>query len=101
MSIKKEYFKTKPSCKVTFRLPKDMAQNAKNVFVTGDFNAWQNNHTPMKKLKNGEFSAVIKLDKNKEYQFRYLIDGKTWLNESEADRYVPNGYGEENAVISV
>lgn len=101
MSIKKECFKSKPTCKVTFRLPKDMAQNAKKVFVSGDFNEWKHNSTPMKKLKNGEFKVEVNLQKNKEYQFRYLVDGKTWVNEPEADKYVPNGYGEENSVVCV
>ena len=55
----------------------------------------------MKKLKGGEFSVSIDLEKGREYQFKYLIDGLGWLNEKEADRHVLNGFQTENSVIIV
>lgn len=101
MSIKKQYLKTRPVCKVTFRIPKSVADEAATAKVVGDFNNWnQGNGFPMKSLKNGAFSVTVELEKGKEYQFRYLLDGKRWENDEEADREVPTPFpGESNSVI--
>ena len=101
MSIKKEYFKTKTSCKVTFVLPKEYAADAKIAFVVGDFNQWNPKKLPMKKLKNGEFKAAIELEKDKTYHFKYLIDKNNWVVDSEANYFAPDNFGGENAVITL
>jgi len=101
MSLKKQYMKTKPVCKVTFILAKDIAMSANTVNLTGDFNNWDIESIAMKKVKSGEFSASVELEKGKEYQFRYVIDGKEWINETEADKFVSNEFHSENSVIIV
>lgn len=102
MSIKKQYLKSKPVCKVTFKVGKEEAQGANKISVLGDFNQWNENEGEMKPLKDGSFSTVVELETGKEYQFRYLADGNNWLNEPEADSFVPSGFGDaQNAVISL
>ncbi|RLC30477.1 MAG: glycoside hydrolase [Deltaproteobacteria bacterium] len=102
MSIKKKYLKKKPVCKVTFRLPKEACVAAKTVHVVGDFNNWDTLATPMKRLKNGDFTATVDLDLYKEYQFRYLKDEKEWDNDRDADKHVPTPFGDcSNSVIIV
>ena len=100
--IKKQFLKTKPEANVTFNLPKEAASEAKKVALVGDFNDWDTTATEMKKLKTGAFKATIKLETGKEYQFRYLIDGETWENDWEADKYVPNNLSfEDNSVVEL
>lgn len=99
MSIKKKPLKTKPVCKVTFKVPKSIANGAKHIFVTGDFNDWDRGAHPMKTLKSGDFTTTVNLQNGREYQFRYLIDGDKWENDPEADKYVTNPLG--NATNSV
>ena len=102
MSIKKQYLKSKPVCKLTFRLPREAADSAKKVQVVGDFNGWGAHGSRMKRLKSGVFTATIDLDVNREYQFRYLINGTEWENDRDADKYVPTVYGDsENSVVVV
>jgi 1,4-alpha-glucan branching enzyme len=101
MSLKKQYNQTKPVCKVTFKLAKDFTNSANQVVLAGDFNDWDIESIPMKKLKSGEFTATVDLEKGREYQFRYLIDGCAWLNEAEADKYVSNEFQTENSVVIV
>lgn len=102
MSIKKQYLKDKPACKVTLVLPSTMAHRAQNVNVVGEFNDWDKHATSMTCQKDGSFKAVLELDKDHDYQFRYLIDNKTWMNDSEADGFIPNNLtGEENSLIHV
>jgi 1,4-alpha-glucan branching enzyme len=99
--IKKEYLKTKPECKVTFRLSKKLAEGAEKISLVGDFNKWNPNKTLMKKLKSGEFTAVVNLKKNNEYQFRYILNGNNWKNDDKADKYVPNNIDGDNSVVIV
>ena len=102
MSIKKQYLKTKSVCKVTFTLPKDIAGSAGSVYIVGEFNGWDANSHPMKLQKDGSFNLSINLEKGREYQYRYLLNGSTWENDDCADKYVKSSYGNsENSVVVV
>lgn len=102
VSIKKQYLKNNERCKVTFRLPKAAAPQAKTVHIVGEFNDWSTVRTPMQRLKSGEFKAVVDLSPGCDYQFRYLIDQIHWENDWEADRYVQCDFGDcENSVVAV
>ena len=98
--IKKMYLKNKPVCKVTFRLPKIAAKGAKSVCVVGDFNNWSIHEHPMKKSKTGDYTIILELEPNREYQFRYLINETSWENDWNADKYVKSPYGDsDNSVV--
>ncbi|MDP4208417.1 MAG: isoamylase early set domain-containing protein [Bacteroidota bacterium] len=101
MSLKKQYLKTKTVCKVTFTVPSAVAGVAKQVNLVGEFNNWDTQSLPMKKLKNGDFSVSLELERLKEYQFKYLIDGKEWQNDLEADKFAQNEFQGENSVVVV
>jgi 1,4-alpha-glucan branching enzyme len=98
MSIKKQFIKTKPVCKVTFSIE---AKEAQTAAVVGDFNGWNPENGALTKLKNGTFKGVFDLPKDAKYEFRYLVDG-VYVNEVEADSYVFNEFaGAENGVLAV
>lgn len=100
MASRKQYLKSKPVCKATFKLPKEAANNANKVVLVGDFNDWSIYATPMRKLKDGSFTVVVDLEPNREYQYRYLIDEMLWENDWGADKYVPSAYGNcDNSVV--
>ena len=100
MSIRKQYLKSKPICKVTFRFSKEANGGAKHINIVGEFNKWNTDATPMKRFKNGSFSTTLYLDLNSKYQFRYLIDGMNWSNDLDADSFVYCPYGNcENSVV--
>jgi 1,4-alpha-glucan branching enzyme len=102
MSLVKKHLKTKQVCKVTFRLPRELANGADRVALVGDFNDWNAGTDLLEKLKSGDFKVTIDLETGREYQFRYLIDGEVWQNDDGADRYVPSGFaGAENSVVAV
>ena len=86
MPIKKTYLKTKPVCKVTFRLK----------------NRWEGEETPMKALKSGDFTATVVLPKGREYQYRYVLDDTTWVTDESADKQVFCSFANDcNAVVIV
>ncbi|MFY0627864.1 MAG: isoamylase early set domain-containing protein [Reichenbachiella sp.] len=102
MSIKKQFLKSKDLYKVTWSLDKKAANSAENVVLSGDFNNWSLSSDNFTKLKNGSFKLTLELPKDKEYQFRYLVDGKSWLNEKDADKFVDNQISnEQNCVLSL
>lgn len=102
MSLKKQYLKSKPVCKVTFRLAASEAGDAQTARLIGDFNAWDESVPPMKKLKNGDFTQTVNLDADAEYAFRYLIDDETWENDWQADAYRASPVSmEENSIVKV
>ena len=103
MSLAKQYLKTHTVCKVTFTVPKKLAALAHIVHLVGDFNDWKKNITPMKRRKDGSRTATLFLrpESEYEYEYRFLLDGLTWENDPQADRYVRNIYGSENSVVVV
>ncbi len=102
MSFKKQYLKSKPICKVTFKLSKEEAHAAKTVRLLGDFNNWDSSTAPMKRLKNGSFTTTVNLPKDQQYQFRYLLDDQAWENDWQADAYQPSPVSfEDNSVVQL
>lgn len=99
--IKKQYLKSGPLCNITFILPKAAAPNAQTVTIVGDFNNWNSEETKMKKLNNGDFKVTLKLQRDREYRFKYLINGSRWENDWHADKYVPNQYGSDDSLVIV
>lgn len=89
-------------CSVTFYLPKEAVEAASEVCLVGDFNAWDL-ETPiqMKKTNDGAFQIKLKLERGRDYHFRYLIDNIRWENDWYADRYElsPIFKGIENLVV--
>lgn len=103
MSIKKQFLKSKPVCKVTFSLAGEEVANVEKVQLVGDFNGWNvKKAIDLKKQKNGTFKTTVDLETEKEYQFKYLFDGVKWENDAEADKYVNNGVSaEDNFVVAL
>lgn len=100
MSLKKQFLKSRPTCKVTFRLPKEVAGNATEVRLLGDFNNWdQSRAITMKMNKNG-CDTTVELPIGNEFQFKYLLDGNIWENDWQADKYVATPFGVDNSVVS-
>ena len=100
MITRKQYLKTRPICKVTFKLAKGDVDVKKTIHIVGEFNEWSTSSLAMKGLKNGSYTATLDLEPNKEYQFRYLIDKNRWENDKDADKYVYSNYANcNNSVI--
>lgn len=102
MSIKKQYLKSRPVCKVTFVADEKTVGNADKVILAGDFNDWSLDKDQMTKQKNGSFKITKELPAGKRYQFRYLIDDRDWKNDAEADEYTHSGVSyEDNGVLNL
>ncbi|PIP78328.1 MAG: glycoside hydrolase family 13 [Ignavibacteria bacterium CG22_combo_CG10-13_8_21_14_all_37_15] len=103
MAIIKKYSKDRRICHVTFILPKEISENFQQVSLVGEFNNWDihkdifSHNSP-----DGSCSAEYVLDAGKEYQFRYLGNGETWLNEPEADAETITHFGDsKNSILAI
>jgi 1,4-alpha-glucan branching enzyme len=101
MSIKKQFLKSKPACKVSFKLSKELANGASRVNIAGEFNNWNKTADEMNALKDGSFSLSLDLETGRSYQFRYLLDGSIWVNDEAADHYQDSGFNSQNSVIEL
>lgn len=97
--LKKSYSKTGTVCRVTFKYENE--EQSRSAVLAGEFNDWSLTATPMKLLKDGSFSATLSLPANQSYRFRYVLDGNVWVNDTDADGYAPNEYGEANSVLTL
>jgi 1,4-alpha-glucan branching enzyme len=82
--------------KVTFTLPANT--DLKRVSVVGEFNHWDPDALPMKRLKDGRFQASVVLPADERYEFLYLADDDRYLLDDRCDS-CPNPHGGKNSVI--
>lgn len=94
--LTKKFFKTKDEAEVTFEFFKD---GSESVALIAEFNDWQ--PVAMKYVKKDNvFRARVRLPKDTEYHFRYLVNDTQWENDFAADAYIPNSFGTDNSVVS-
>ncbi len=98
--LKKSYSKKGTSCRVTFKIPAELAVDAEKAFLLGEFNEWDVEAHPMKQRKDGSFSTTVSLDAGQDYRFRYLLDEDRWINDTDADDLVPNRFGGQDCIVS-
>lgn len=97
MPLTKKLSKDKTVCKVGFSLAEEAAGGTRKLFLAGEFNAWT--PAPMRRAK-GCFSVSLDLPTGANYQYRYVTDEGTWLNDTEADCYVFSPFADaDNSVV--
>ncbi|MGC8779761.1 MAG: isoamylase early set domain-containing protein [Anaerolineae bacterium] len=96
--IYKEPSPDKNTVLVTFELPSSIW--AERVNLVGDFNDWDTTRDEMQQSRaDGRWRITLELPKGREYEFRYLVNGRDWHNDWHADKYRPNKYGTDNSVV--
>ena len=93
--VKKRRITKDKGVKVTFQLPPNAA--TESARVVGDFNGWAG--TPMERQRDGTWRATVTLEPERQYEFRYLLDGERWLTDDDADGFASNPFGEDNSLI--
>jgi len=71
---------------------------ARNVFLVGDFNGWDEKANPMRRKDVNRWELDIKLRAGR-YRFLYRV-GSLWYVDADAPD-VPNPWGSEYSVVSV
>jgi len=76
------------------------APQAHHVAVAGTFNKWKVAENVLTKQENGVWTINIPL-KPGEYNYMFVVDGKAWVTDPNAEAYHDDGFGYKNAVVSV
>ena len=84
-------------CRATFTLPNRLW--VESVHLVGDFNGWDHTSHPFLRAPDGSYSITLDLECGRTYQFRYLADGRQWMNDNQADGNVPNPFGSSNCLL--
>lgn len=82
--------------KVEFRFD---APQAQAVGVAGPFNDWDAQRMPLKKGKDGSWTAKVELTTGR-HEYRFVVDGQ-WFSDPNAKESVPNPHGGGNSVVVV
>ena len=100
MSLNKTFSSDGKKCTVVFTVNPQAAGGATKVHLVGDFNSWNITANPMKKSPDGSFTLKKQFETNKEFQFRYVLDGNVWINDWKADKYVRSEIAnDDNSVL--
>ena len=98
--ITKEPTRKKGIVRVIFELSSTLW--AERVNLVGEFNDWDTTATPMTRNRSdANWKATVELEAGRRYAFRYLVDGKEWLNDWHADDHVDNPYGSYDSVVDL
>ena len=82
--------------RVKFSMP---TRGAKSIYVAGEFSDWRPEHA-MRRRPDGTWDVTVDLNAGRTYEFRYVVDGREWVNDPAPDGYAPNPYGGENSVVT-
>lgn len=98
--IEKEPANKPNRVRVTFLLPSNLW--ADRVNLVGEFNDWDTMATPMSRSRaDANWRVTVELEAGRRYKFRYLVDGKEWLNDWHADDHAENPYGSYDSVLDL
>lgn len=93
--LTKKFFKTKDEAEITFEFSRD---DVESVALVAEFNDWQPLEMKFNK-KEKAFRTKVRLPKDGQFQFKYLLNGSEWENDSQADQYIANSFGSEDSVV--
>jgi len=92
--VKKEKKATKKTAEFAFRAP-----DAKEVFLAGEFNGWDNQSLPMKKYKDGIWKTKVKLPPGR-HEYKFFADN-AWVESLPGVEQVSNPLGTRNFIVLV
>jgi Glycogen recognition site of AMP-activated protein kinase len=87
-----------PTVEVVFSLPAETT--AERVALCGDFNDWAPESISLTRGADRSWQVTVALVPGS-YRYKYLLDGVTWENGPDADRYEENAYGTLDSVVEV
>lgn len=77
------------------------SQNITDVSCVGDFNRWNKNYGIMSYYpETSKWSVKMNL-KPGTYRYKFLIDGKKWIPDPKAKKFVDDGFGGQCSVLTV
>ncbi len=85
-----------PRVKITFVL---VDLGAKRVSLSGDFNGWSPDATPLRRDASGNWETAVHLAPGR-HEYKFVVDGQ-WVPDPQAREQMWNLHGTLNSVIEV
>ncbi len=85
--------------KITFIV--DTKERTQSAQLLGDFTAWEVSPIDMEPINDNQFQAVVYLEKEKRYRFKFKTDGEWKENMNDGYKTTKNKFGTLNYVIDV
>jgi alpha-amylase/alpha-mannosidase (GH57 family) len=76
------------------------APGAGQVFIAGGFNGWAPTQDAMTRVEGSGWEITLALKPGR-YEYKFVVDGKTWTEDPTNPLYVPDPYGGKNSVVIV
>jgi hypothetical protein len=73
--------------------------HAGRVLLSGDFNEWSTDATPMTPQGDGRWQVAVALPPGR-HQYKFIVDGQ-WMPDPNGAERVADGFGDGNSVIEV
>ncbi|HEX7089058.1 MAG TPA: isoamylase early set domain-containing protein [Longimicrobiales bacterium] len=74
---------------------------ARSVAIAGDFNGWDPAHHGLRDPDgDGIWTAVFPVPVGL-HKYMFVVDGERWVTDPNAERYIDDGFGMRNALLSV
>jgi len=73
--------------------------NAHSVSVAGDFNGWSHLATPLKRNESGLWLTEIVVPRAGRFEYKFIINGRRWVEDPSNGMKTPNDYGGLNSVL--
>lgn len=71
------------------------------VAIAGDFNQWNSRSNCLEDPDgDGIWTVTLKLPLGR-YEYMFVLDGKEWIPDPNANRFVRDGFGNKNAVLEI
>jgi serine protease AprX len=75
--------------------------DAASVSVAGDFNDWDQLATPLKRHDSGIWSTAIVVTQTGRLEYKFIIDGRRWLEDPSNGLKTPDNHGGLNSVLVI
>ncbi|HEX6043626.1 MAG TPA: S8 family serine peptidase [Pyrinomonadaceae bacterium] len=74
---------------------------AASVSVAGDFNEWNGRATPLARNGSGLWSTEIAVPRAGLFAYKFVVDGKRWIEDPSNGMKTPDNYGGLNSVLVI
>lgn len=75
--------------------------NAHSVSVAGDFNEWSHVATPLRRNDSGLWFTEIAVPRAGRFEYKFIINGRRWLEDPNNGMKAPDNYGGLNSVLVI
>jgi hypothetical protein len=93
---------TSPICSSEVQFSLKLGDKANHIVaIAGDFNGW-NHENNLLEDSNGDgiWTGTLKLEPGR-YEYMFVLDGKEWVPDPNALRFVNDGFGNRNSILEI